>query len=330
MKTILVTGGGGFIGSNLVAELTRRDAYRVVVCDRFGADDKWRNLVKHMVWEIVPPEKLFAWLDENKADLEMIYHAGGISSTTERDIDLILKNNLELSIHLWRWCNANEVRFIYTSSSATYGDGSQGFDDDMSLEYLQTLRPLSGYGWSTLLFDQHVAATVAAKEHLLPQWVGLKVFNAYGPNEYHKEMQRSVIGQIAQQAINGGVVRLFRSYNPKYPDGGQMRDVIYVKDCVRVMLWLLDHPKVSGLFNLGTGKARTFHDMSQAIFSALDRPPRIHYIDMPEGLMHHYQYFTEAGMERLRKAGYTQPFTTVEEGIRDYILNYLLKEDPYL
>lgn len=330
MKTILVTGGGGFIGSNLVAGLTARQTHRVVVCDRFGTDDKWRNLVAHPVWEVIPPDLLFPWLEANKGTLEAVFHIGAVSSTTERDIDLILANNFILSVKLWRWCAINAMRFIYTSSAATYGDGSRGFDDNTAAEYLRSLRPLSGYGWSKQQFDLHVAASVAAGERTPPQWAGLKLFNAYGPNEYHKEIQRSVIGQIAQQAIMAGSVRLFRSYNPKYTDGGQMRDMIYVKDVVRVLLWLLDSPQVHGLFNLGTGKARTFNDMAQAIFSALGTPPKIHYIDMPETLVKKYQYFTEAKMEKLRAAGYADPFTTLEDGIKDYILNYLVKDDPYL
>lgn len=330
MKTILVTGGGGFIGSNIVAGLCDRGTHHVVVCDSFGSDDKWRNLVNHPVWEIIPPESLFTWLEENNDTLDAIIHVGGISSTTEKDIDLILKNNFELSVGLWRWCNQNEVRLIYTSSAATYGGGEHGFDDNISLDYLRKLKPLSGYGWSKHLFDLHVAKSIAQQDYRLPQWVGLKVFNTYGPNEYHKEAQRSVICQISQQASNAGTVRLFRSYNSQYPDGGQMRDMIYVKDITRVVLWLLDHPNVSGLFNLGTGKPRTFMDMAKAAFAALDHAPKISFIDMPETLVHKYQYYTEAKMERLRAAGFADAFTTVEEGIRDYMLNYLTKEDPYL
>lgn len=330
MKTILVTGGGGFIGSNLVAALARRGDYNVAVCDRFGSDDKWRNLKAHTVWEIFPPEELPNWLTEHEGDVEAVFHLGAVSSTTERDIDLILKNNLAFSLSLWRWCNRREVRFIYTSSAATYGDGEKGFEDDIRPDYLRQLKPLSGYGWSKHLFDTHVASWAARGDIRTPQWVGLKLFNTYGPNEYHKEQQKSVISQIAPHAIHGGNVRLFKSYDPRYPDGGQMRDVIYVKDAISVMLWLLEHAEVSGLFNLGTGKARTFNDMAKAIFAALGRNPHIHYMDMPESLMHKYQYFTEARMERLRATGYTQPFTTLEEGVRDFVQHYLTKDDPYL
>jgi ADP-L-glycero-D-manno-heptose 6-epimerase len=242
----------------------------------------------------------------------------------------VLKHNFALSLKLWRWCSARNVRLIYASSAATYGDGGQGFDDNIALSYMRILKPMSGYGWSKHMFDMHVASAVGRGEAPLPQWVGLKFFNTYGPNEYHKEDQRSVISKIAPQAIQGAAVKLFRSYNDAYADGGQKRDVIYVKDVVKVMLWMLDHPKVSGLFNVGTGKAVTFNDMARAIFAALAREPVIHYFDMPEDLASKYQYFTEANIRRLRAAGYSEPFASVEEGVKDYIQNYLLKEDPYL
>ncbi len=330
MKTILVTGGGGFIGSNLVAALVARGTHHIVVCDIFGVGDKWRNLSKHPVFEIITPEQMFEWLEVNRQQIDMVYHMGGVSSTVEKNIDIMLKHNFGLSLKLWRWCNARGVRLIYASSAATYGDGSQGFDDNIDMAYMSKIKPLNCYGWSKHLFDMHVAGAHARKEIALPQWVGLKFFNAYGPNEYHKEDQKSVISKIAPHAIQGGIMRLFRSYNPQYKDGEQKRDVMYVKDCVHVMLWLLDHPDVSGLFNLGTGKASTFNDMANAIFTALGRKPNIHYIDMPDDLLKKYQYFTEAGMQRLRAAGYTQEFTPLEAGVRDYVLNYLVKDDPYL
>ena len=330
MKTILVTGGGGFIGSNLVSQLLQRGSHNIVVCDVFGGGEKWRNLGKHFVSEVITPEELFGWLSGNHANLEMIYHLGSISSTTEQAVDLILKNNFALSLKLWRWCNEKQVRFVYASASATYGAGVHGFDDNSDIDYLSKLRPLSAYGWSKHLFDVHVATAAARGESSLPQWVGLKFFNTYGPNEYHKGDQQSVIAKIAPHAIAGGAVSLFRSYSTAYPDGGQRRDVIYVKDVVRVLLWLLDNPKVSGLFNLGTGYASTFNDMARAIFAAVDREPRIRYIDMPETLVHKYQYLTEANMAKLRAAGYTDPFMTLQDGVRDYVQNYLMREDPYL
>ncbi len=330
MKTILVTGGGGFIGSNLVAELVRLGAYNVVVCDQFGVGDKWRNLSKHPVYEIISPDELFGWLEANHNRLEMIYHLGSISSTVENRIDALLKENFALSLKLWRWCNARSVRLVYASAAATYGDGSQGFEDRTDLEYLHTLRPLSAYGWSKNLFDIHVANAAARGEISLPQWVGFKFFNTYGPNEYHKDEQRSVISKIAPNAVAHGSIKLFRSSNPAYPDGGQKRDVIYVKDIVRVLMWCLANSKVSGLFNLGTGTARSFNDMAKAIFSALGHDARIQYIEIPPELTKKYQYFTEAKMDKLLAAGYNYPFTSLEDGVKDYMQNYLLKDDPYL
>lgn len=330
MKTIVVTGGGGFIGSNLVAALIERGTHHVVICDSFGVGDKWRNVSKHPVFEIIPPEQMFEWLEFNRSQIDMIFHLGAISSTVEKNIDLMLRHNFSLSLKLWRWCNARAIRLIYASSAATYGDGSQGFDDDIDLASMTKLKPLNCYGWSKHLFDMHVAGALARKEIALPQWVGLKFFNCYGPNEYHKEDQRSVISKIAPYAIQGGTVRLFRSYNPQYPDGEQKRDVMYVKDAVRVMLWFLDHSAISGQFNLGTGKASTFNAMANAIFTALGKPPNIHYIDMPEDLVKKYQYITEADVQRLRAIGYTQEFTPLDVGINDYVTNYLLKPDPYL
>jgi len=330
MKTILVTGGGGFVGSNLVAALIARASHHVVVCDHFGTSEKWRNLGKHAPFEIIPPEQMFEWLEFNRQHIDMVYHLGGKASTTEKDIDLILKNNTGLSLRLWRWCNARSIRLIYASSYSTYGDGTQGFDDNVGLTYMHSLKPMSGYGWSKHVFDTHIAGAVARGEAQLPQWAGLKLFNVYGPNEYHKGDQKSVVSAVALHAIQGGIVRLFRSYNPQYPDGGQKRDMIYVKDVVKVMLWFLDNPKTSGLFNIGTGKAATFNDMAGAIFTALGRPTNIHYIDMPEELVKKYQYFTEAKIDRLRAAGYKDEFTPIDVGIKDYVQNYLLKPDQYL
>jgi len=330
MKTILVTGGGGFIGSNLVAALLERSSHNIVVCDIFGSNEKWRNLSRHQPFEIISPEQMFEWLEANRQHIDMIYHLGAVSSTVEKNVDLVLKTNFALTLKLWRWCIAHGTRLVYTSSAATYGAGEHGFDDNIDLTYMCKLKPLSGYGWSKHLFDVHVAKEMARGEAKLPQWVGLKVFNSYGPNEYHKDDQRSVISKMAPQAIQGAAVRLFRSYNERYPDGGQKRDVIYVKDCARVMLWCLDNAQVSGLFNLGTGQPSTFNSMASAIFAAIGRKPNIHYIDMPEDLVHNYQYITEAKMDRLRAAGYSEPFTTLEAGIKDYVQNYLLKDDPYL
>lgn len=328
-KRILVTGGAGFIGSNIAGYFADHTEYPVAVCDHFGADDKWRNLSNHQIFEIVGPNELFYWLEDHDDRIEAIIHMGAISSTTETDVDLILDNNFSLSKALWDWCGEHSVRFIYASSAATYGDGSAGFMDGCDLESLKRLKPLNPYGWSKQLFDQFVAMSVAKDNATPPQWAGLKFFNVYGPNEYHKGSQRSVAHQIFPHAQHGRPVHLFKSYNPKYGDGEQMRDFIYVKDCVDVVQWLINNPSINGLYNLGTGKARSFADLAKAMFSALDQAPRINFIDMPENLKAKYQYFTEANMEQLRKAGYDKPFTSLEDGVKDYIQTYLLNENPY-
>lgn len=330
MKRILVTGGAGFIGSNIAGALANETDYRVVIADAFGSDEKWKNLAKHRIYEIIAPGEIFYWLEANKNELEAIIHMGAVSSTTETDVDLILETNFTLSRGLWNWAAQNQKRFIYASSAATYGGGEAGFSDELSLDSLARLKPLNAYGWSKQLFDQFVAiATSAPNDKAPPQWVGLKFFNVYGPNEYHKGDQRSVVSQIFPHAEHGRPVKLFKSYHPDYKDGEQQRDFIYVKDCVKVVRWLLANPKVNGLYNCGTGQARSFNDLAKATFAAVGKAPAISYFDMPETLQDKYQYLTEADMKRLRAAGYTENFTSLEDGVKDYVQNYLMKEDPY-
>ncbi len=324
---ILVTGGAGFIGSNIVVTLAARGE-RIAVCDRLRQAEKWRNLGSTVLCDLIAPEALAAWLAAQAARIEAVVHMGAISSTTERDVDLIVEVNLRLSQALWRWCALEGKRFIYASSAATYGAGEQGFDDDP--RRLPLLRPLNAYGWSKHLFDRWVAQTLAAGEPAPPQWVGLKFFNVYGPNEYHKATMRSVIAQKYPLAASGQPVTLFRSHRADVPDGGQKRDFIYVRDCVAVVQWLLAHPEVKGLYNLGTGHARSFADLAQALFAALQRPPRIEYIDAPPAVRAHYQYFTEARMQRLREVGYTGAFTSLEAGVAEYVQRYLAQPNPYL
>jgi ADP-L-glycero-D-manno-heptose 6-epimerase len=323
---ILVTGGSGFIGSNLVSALAARGE-RVVIADWLGSDDKWRNVAKSDFCELVAPEALDGWLARPGTRLEAVVHLGAISATTETDADLIYDTNVRLSVRLWQWCADHGVPLVYASSAATYGDGSAGFDDDMAA--LAALRPLNPYGWSKHFFDRFVAREVAAGRPQPPQWAGLKFFNVYGPNEYHKGSMQSVVAQKFPSVASGAAVTLFRSHHPDYPDGGQMRDFVYVDDCVEVMLWLLDHTGVSGLFNLGTGTARSFADLANALARAAGVPPRIEFIPMPEALRGRYQYFTQARMERLRAAGYSRPFTTLEDGIGDYVSKYLACPDRY-
>ena len=326
--TILVTGGAGFIGSNIVAALCDRGV-PVVVCDRLRRQDKWRNLAKRELIDLIAPEGLREWLDDHGADLEAIVHMGAISSTTEVDADLIADVNVRLSLFLWRWCAAHGKRLIYASSAATYGDGSQGFDDDARPEALARLRPLNAYGWSKHLFDRRVVRAVTDGEPAPPQWAGLKFFNVYGPNEYHKGSMRSVVAQKFPLAATDRAVTLFKSHHPDYPDGGQRRDFVFVDDGVDVVLWLLDNPEVNGIYNLGTGKSRTFEELARALCAGLGKDPRIEYIEMPEEIRDRYQYRTEAHLDRLRQAGYRREFTSLEDGVRTYVRSYLMQPDPF-
>lgn len=326
---IVVTGGAGFIGSNILAALEERGAGKLVVCDRLRANDKWKNIAKRELADIVHPEQLFDFLEANRKNIQVIFHMGAISATTETDADKIAANNFSLSLALWKWCAMSNVRFIYASSAATYGDGSAGFDDDWSIEHLAKLHPMNAYGWSKHLFDRRVARKIAHGSRKPPQFAGLKFFNVYGPNEYHKGGQQSVVAQVYPHAKEDAAYQLFRSHNPKYKDGGQMRDFIWVGDVVNVMMWLLDNPQVSGIFNVGTGKARTFLDLASSVYKALGKEPKIKFQDTPVAIRDKYQYFTEANMNRLRAAGYDKPFTSLEEGVSQYVQHFLDRADRY-
>lgn len=325
---ILVTGGAGFIGSNIVAALADT-GHEVAVCDWLRHDERWRNLAKHLIADLVAPERVFDWLEAQGRNLDAIIHMGAISSTTETDGDLFAENNIRLTLGLWDWCTRHDVRLIYASSAATYGDGAAGFDDDAGGAALAALRPLNAYGWSKHAVDRRIGQIVDRDAKTPPQWVGLKFFNVYGPNEYHKGQMRSVIAQNYPMVVAGQPIRLFRSYRQDYGDGGQLRDFVYVRDCVDVILWLLDHPEVSGLFNLGTGRARSWLDLARALFEATGQKERVEFIDMPETLRPKYQYFTEARMAKLLAAGYNRPFTTLEDGVADYVARFLAREDSY-
>jgi ADP-L-glycero-D-manno-heptose 6-epimerase len=326
---ILVTGGAGFIGSNLVAALEERGLPDIVVCDRLGSDDKWRNLGKRELAAIISPEALTGFLDARASGLDAIFHLGASSSTTETDADFIIANNFDLSLKLWDWCAATGTRLIYASSASTYGGGDAGFDDDGSPAGLAKLRPLNAYGWSKHLFDRRVARLIERGAAHPPQWAGLKFFNVYGPNEYHKGSQKSVVAQIFPRAQAGVPCHLFHSHRAGIPDGGQKRDFVYVRDCVAELLWLYDHPAVCGLYNAGSGQARSFADLATAVYHAVGAEPRIHYIDTPAEIREKYQYFTEAKMERIRAAGFTATPTSLEDGVRDYVQNFLAAADPY-
>lgn len=328
--TILVTGGAGFIGSNIVAALEAAGTGRLVVVDRLGTDSKWRNIARRTLWDLVTPEALPAYLEAHGKDIEALIHMGAISTTTETDVDAIVRNNLRLSIDLLEWCAASGVRMIYASSAATYGGGENGFVDREDALHLAALHPLNAYGWSKAAFDRHVARRRSLGQPMPPQLAGLKFFNVYGPNEYHKGAQQSVVSHIYAHHARNQTYTLFRSHNPLYRDGEQLRDFVYVADCISVIQWLLEKPDVSGLFNLGTGKARSFKDLALAVYSALGVTRELTYTDMPEALQQKYQYFTQADMTKLRDAGYGLPFTSLEDGVADYVQSYLAKEDPYL
>jgi ADP-L-glycero-D-manno-heptose 6-epimerase len=324
---LLVTGGAGFIGSNVVAALNDAGRADVVVCDGLGHDGKWRNLAKRRLADIVPPAELPSWLKGRR--LDAIIHLGAISETTATDGDLVIETNFRLSMRLLDWCTANATPLIYASSAATYGDGAQGFCDDPSLTALKTLRPMNLYGWSKHLFDMAVAERAARGDKLPPQWAGLKFFNVFGPNEYHKGGMMSVLARRFDDIRGGRVVQLFKSHREGIADGDQRRDFVYVDDVVRVMMWLLATPSISGIFNVGTGKARSFRDLMLSAYAALGTAPNIQYVDMPEAIRGSYQYFTQSNVDRLQRAGYNGGFTALEGAVETYVKDFLDRADRF-
>jgi len=324
---LLVTGGAGFIGSNVVAALNDAGRSDVVVCDLLGHDGKWRNLAKRQLADIVPPGELSDWLNGRK--LDAVVHLGAISETTASDGDLVIETNFRFSMRLLDWCTGSATPFIYASSAATYGDGVQGFADDPSPAALKQLRPMNLYGWSKHLFDMAVIERAVRGEKLPPQWAGLKFFNVFGPNEYHKGTMMSVLARRFADIKAGRPVQLFRSHREGIADGDQRRDFIYVDDVVRVMMWLMATPTVSGLFNVGTGAARSFKDMMLAAYAALGAAPNIQYIDMPEQIRGSYQYFTQSEVDRLRGAGYNGGFTALEDAVDLYVKGFLDRADRF-
>jgi ADP-L-glycero-D-manno-heptose 6-epimerase len=328
IEMIVVTGAAGFIGSNIVAELNESGDDDVAAVDWLGDQDKWLNLRKRVLRDVVPPEELFAWLEGRKS-VRAVLHMGANSSTMARDGDDIMKGNFRYSLRLLDWCAKTSTPFVYASSAATYGEGEQGFDDDGSLEALRKLRPLNLYGWSKHLFDLEIANRRARGERLPPACVGLKFFNVYGPNEHHKGAMMSVVNKSFDPASRGEMIRLFKSYREGIGDGEQRRDFVYVRDVVNVVLWFARRGQDVGLFNVGSGKARAFRDLIGSMFDAMGRPRKIEYVEMPIELRERYQYFTEADLSRLHAVGYNAPMTDLEDGVGDFVRNYLDTPDRY-
>jgi len=317
---IIVTGGAGFIGSALIAALNKRQITDILVVDELGTVQKWKNLCNLSFADYVEKDDFLEMIigDKLNSSLEAVFHLGACSDTTETNASYLIKNNYEYSKLLAQWATADNVRFIYASSAATYGDGSAGFIDDQ--EKIDILKPLNMYGYSKQLFDLW-----SRRAGLLKNIAGLKYFNVFGPNEYHKADMRSFVVKAFEQISATGKVHLFKSYKPKYADGEQLSDFIYVKDAVEMTLFFYDNPQISGLFNIGTGKARSWNDLVKAVFAAMNKKLNIEYIEMPESLRGQYQYFTEADITSLRKAGFDKEITTLEDAVKDYVQNYLQK-----
>lgn len=324
----VVTGGAGFIGSNIVAALDERNA-EIMVVDTLGAGDKWRNIGKRRITDLVGPAEGLQSMEAMHDRIESVIHMGAISSTFESNVDLIVETNFRYSCRLWDWCSHRRIPFIYASSAATYGDGSQGFADNDCADYLQRLRPLNAYGWSKHLFDRWVCDRVRRGQPIPPCWAGLKFFNVFGPNEYHKGGQRSVALQVFEQIQHGEPVKLFASDHPDYADGEQLRDFVYVDDCVEIVLWFLESPRPSGIYNVGTGIACSFAQLARSVYESSGVAPDIRYVPIPTSLKRNYQYFTQAMIGKLAAAGYKRAPTKLEDGVQRYIADYLSKDDIY-
>lgn len=316
---IVVTGGAGFIGSAIVWRLNEMGEENIIIVDTLGSNEKWKNLVGLKFNEIFTKQDFIKRvIDENLPfDVEAVIHMGACSSTTELDGDYLLNNNYRYSVELLKYCLPRRARFIYASSAATYGDGFNGYDDDCDIDLL---KPLNMYGYSKHMFDLWVK-----NMGIIDKVAGLKFFNVYGPNEYHKQEMRSVVHKAFGQINETGKVKLFKSYHPDYKDGAQKRDFVYVKDVIDMTLYFLEHKDKNGIFNAGNGTSRTWNDLVTTIFNAMNKPVNIEYIDMPEYMRNKYQYFTEAKMDKIRSAGYSKPIHSLEEGVTDYISNYLNK-----
>jgi ADP-L-glycero-D-manno-heptose 6-epimerase len=335
--TILLTGAAGFIGSYLLGFLNKKGYKNIIIADDFSDEDKWFNFDVKDFSAKIEREELFEWLKNEKPAIDFVFHLGARTDTTEFDYSIHERLNVVYSQNIWNYCTAGNIPLIYASSAATYGSGEFGYNDDHAL--VEKLQPLNPYGVSKNEFDKWVLKQTPNSRLPTHFWAGLKFFNVYGPNEYHKERMASVIFHSFNQAKATGKVKLFKSHRTDFKDGQQLRDFIYVEDIAKVCCWMMEEssepgtPEASklqsGLYNLGTGKARTFEDLVKATFTSMGKETVIEYIDMPEDIRDKYQYFTEAAMGKLRNAGYTNPFYTLEEGIEDYVKNYLLKKSYY-
>jgi len=333
---IVITGGAGMIGSIIAWHLnTKLQRDDLIIVDSITHEDQWQNLAHRKYIQYLDKDQLATWLEtiqlESSQKVDAIIHMGAISATTERDFNKLVEANIHYSQHLWTWCANNKVPFFYASSAATYGDGNSGYNDAS----ITNLRPLNGYGYSKHFFDQWVSRQVAETKPTPPSWAGFKFFNVYGPNEYHKGRMASVAFHTFNQFSQTGTMKLFKGTKEGVEDGMQMRDFIYVKDAANVIAHFFGNatiaktPCPNGIYNIGTGEARSFKDLATAVMSSMGREPHITYIDMPEDLRGKYQYFTEASMQKLRAAGYATPFSSLEDGVKDYVQNYLMQDDRY-
>ena len=332
---IVITGGAGMIGSIIAWHFnnSRNEKGQIrddlVIVDNLAHEEQWQNLVKRQYVQYLHKDQLLKWL-QDRNDIDAVIHMGAISATTERDFNKLVADNIHYSQQLWTWCADKKVPFFYASSAATYGDGTSGYND----ANIENLRPLNGYGYSKHFFDQWALRQTAENLPQPPAWAGFKFFNVYGPNEYHKERMASVAFHTFNQVQTTGHMKLFKSSKVGVADGMQMRDFVYVKDCASIIEHFFNqavakNPCKNGIYNVGTGQARSFKDLATAVMNSMDITPQIDYIAMPEDLQGKYQYFTEASMDKLRATGYSAPFTSLEDGVKDYVQNYLLSEDKY-
>ncbi len=320
---IIITGGAGMIGSMIAWHLnTKLGRDDLVIVDHITHESQWQNLVHRHYVEYLDRDQLLDFLEDND-EIDAVIHMGAISATTERDFNKLVEANIHYSQDLWIWCTENKVPFFYASSAATYGDGSAGYNDDS----IDNLRPLNGYGYSKHFFDQWVLRQTPENSPLI--WAGFKFFNVYGPNEYHKERMASVVFHTFNQFSQTGTMKLFKGTKAGIKDGEQLRDFVYVKDCANIIAHFFQHKAANGIYNIGTGQARSFKDLATNVMENMSKAPHITYIDMPEDLRGKYQYFTQANMTKLRTAGYTAPMTSLEDGVKDYVKNYLMQEDQY-